>query len=118
MKKLFITITLLFALVGSAFAKANKVSTQDLNGYDVVIWNVEGLSQEFATYDEPLQMFLAEMLLDGPRPVGSVKTDISKMHPDLNKLIENYGYYICYIDGRLFSVVYKNDDNTIWSIIY
>lgn len=118
MKKLLSIITLLVLLATSLFARPSEVFTQDLNGYEVTVWNVEGLSQEFATYDEPLQMFLAEMLLEGPRPIGSVKMDFNKMHPDLQKLIENYGYYICYVDGELSCVVYKNDENTIWTIIY
>lgn len=118
MKRFIITITLLIALVGSAFTKPNKVYTQNLNGYEAVIWNIEGLSQEFVTYEEPLQMFLAATLLEGNIPIGTVKTNISKMHPDLQRLIEKYGYYICYLDGRVISVVYKNDESTVWSIIY
>lgn len=117
MKRFIITITLLIALVGSVFAKPKKVYSQDINGYEAIIWDI-GISQKYTTYEEPLQLFLAEILLEGSKPVGTVKSDFKEMNKDLQKLIEEYDYYLCYLDGKLIAVVYRNDADTVWTIIY
>lgn len=117
MKKTIIMILSFTFLLSLVSANPKKVDTMDINGYEAVIWDV-GTSQKFVTIEDPAQLFLAEILLKGPMPVDSIKTYINKLHPDLQKLIAKYEYYLCYLDDKLIAVVYKNDENTTWSIIY
>lgn len=118
MKKIVLVITLLIALVGSVFAKPKKVDSTNMDGYELVVWDI-GKSQKFATYEEPVQLFLAELLLDTRNPlVGSFKHNITDLTKDLQELIKQYDYYICTLDGEIVSVVYKNDADTVWMLIY
>lgn len=117
MKRIITIVTLLVLLVCSVFAEPKKVYSQDVNGYEAIIWDI-GVSQKYTTFDEPVQLFLAEILLEGSIPVGTVKSDFKEMNKDLQKLIEEYDYYLCYLDGELIAVVYRNDAETIWTIIY
>lgn len=118
MKKIIIMILSFTFLLSFIFAKPNKVDTMDINGYEAIIWSVEGTSQKFVTIEDLSQLFLAEISLKGPTPVDLVKTYINKLHPDLQELITKYEYYLCYFNDKLIAVVYKNDENTAWSIIY
>lgn len=117
MKRFIITITLLIALVSSVFAKPKKVDSMDVNGYEAVIWDI-GLSQKYVTCEEPVQLFLAEVLLEGPVPAKTIKSDIDDLHSDLQKLIEKYGYYMCFLNGKLFAISYRNNADTVWTILY
>lgn len=118
MKKIIIMILSFTFLLSFVSANPKKVDTVDINGYEAVVWNVEGTSQKFITIEDPAQLFLAEISLKEQKPVDLIKTYINKLHPDLQKLIARYGYYLCYLDDKLIAIVYKNDENTTWSIIY
>lgn len=116
MKKIILVITLLIALVGSVFAKPNKVSSFEINGYEATEWDI-GLSQKYITYDEPLQLFLVATLTDNSDYYGIVKADFEEVDPDLQELLDKYNYYMCTLEGKLITVSYK-DGNTVWHIIY
>lgn len=117
MKRFIITITLLITLVGSVFAKPKMVSKDEVAGFEAITWDV-GVSQRYTTYSEPLQLFLAEILLDNPHFVGSIKENITDLSKDLQKLIKEYDYYICTLDAKVVAIVYKNDANTVWMLVY
>lgn len=117
MKRIITIILSLFILVGTVFAKPKKVDSMDVNGYEAVIWDI-GKSQKYVTCEEPVQLFLAEVLLEGPTPVKTIKFDIDDLHSDLQRLIEKYGYYMCFLNGKLIAVSYRNDADTVWTILY
>ena len=118
MKRFIVTILALTVLVGSVFAKPKKVESTNVDGYELVVWDL-GTSQKFATFEEPVQLFLAELLLDTRNSlVGTCKYSITDLTKDLQELIKEYDYYICTLDGKVVSVVYKNDADTVWMLIY
>lgn len=117
MKKFIITIILLIALVGSVFAKPKMISKDEVAGFEAITWDI-GISQKYTTYNEPLQMFLAELLMDNPHFTGSIKESITDLNKDLQELINEYDYYICTVDYEPVAIVYKNDANTVWMLVY